>query len=122
MECKNCGHSHDPSTAKFCSECATEYTPEDKLPWIGDCKDRGVFRITFAAVEGEFDHDDAATDAARHSNWNEDDEFPNFTLKKISSTVTAATHPYICGGCGDYVSEHTDGKCQGCDAQDWQLR
>ena len=64
--------------------------------------------ISFQMDEGEY--------------WNEDDEFPNFTLKKISSTVTAATHPYICGGCGDYVSEHTDGKCQGCDAQDWQLR
>ena len=120
--CKNCDNHHLPSDAKFCPQCGTEYTREDKLPYIGECPEKGVFRITFAPVEGEFDHEDEANDAARHSHWNTDDEFGDYTLEKLRSTVTPETHPYICGECRDYVAEHTEGKCSGCGAKKWRKR
>ena len=119
MECPVCGHVSDGLTAKFCSECGTKYLDGRTLPYIGASKHQGIFRITFAPVESEFTHEDAARDAARHSVWNEDHELRVHTIEFIRSTVTAETHPFICGECGGTVAEHTAGRCEYCGKNNW---
>lgn len=119
MKCLRCGNRSDGKTANFCSQCGIKYPEESDLPFIGVHKERGIFRITFAPVEDEFDHQDGAEDAARHSGWNEDNEFKHYKVEFVRSTVTAETHPFICGSCGLMVVEHTEGKCENCGETNW---
>ena len=73
--CNSCKNSSADSQASFCSRCGAQYLQEEKLPYLGESKTRGIYRVTFPPQEGEFDHLDAAQDAIRHSAWGEDREF-----------------------------------------------
>jgi hypothetical protein len=113
-------------TAKFCDQCGTAVSEEkplnDNLPYVGKSVDRGVYRITFDPVEGEFDSEDAAHDAARHSCWNEDCEFEHAHVERAYSTVPAEEFPFICSNCEEYVSPTKEGKCGDCGAVAWVRR
>lgn len=119
MECNTCNHPLEES-ANFCHNCGDAVKKE--LPYIGESKGRGIYRITFEPVEGEFDYDDAAWDAVRHAAWNEDTEFGKAKVEFVKSTVTTDKYPYECGECHEYVSDHTDGKCSGCGCISWVPR
>lgn len=122
MECQVCHNNSDGLTAKFCSQCGTKYPRKKDLPYIGTSKNKGIFQITFAPVEDEFADKDAAEDAARHSVWSKDRPLTAYTVECIRSTVTAETHPFICGECGRIVAERTTGKCENCGRTDWVRR
>ena len=122
LTCQKCKAQTQDMEASFCAKCGTPFPEEAKIPYVGEDIDRGFYRITYAPVEGIFNHMDAAKEAARHSAWNEDTEFGDFNVEKKESTVTSVTHPYICGECKKIVSSVTKGKCAGCGAQNWQPR
>ncbi len=122
LTCIKCGQNNRDDSANFCPSCGTAYPLDQKKPYVGVFKKRGNFRITFDPVVGEFDHEDEAIDAARHSSWNEDSEFGEYKVEILESTVTPDTHPYICGECGDYVTDNPSGKCSGCNSTNWVKR
>ena len=122
MRCNECGQYEGDNSSNFCKKCGAKFQKENKLPCIGKFKETGIYRITFAPVEDEFSADDSANDAARHSSWFEDREFDDYEIEFVKSTVTRATHPYICNNCHQHVSEHTEGRCGDCGEQNWIQR
>lgn len=92
------------------------------MKYVGEDIDKGVYRITFPPVEDEFNHLDSARDAARHSGWGEDQEFSDYTVEKVKSTVTPDLYPYVCGGCAGFVHTDNSGACEGCGSTDWKAR
>ncbi len=105
-----------------CSSCGIPIPEDVRPPLIGESSDRGVFRITFTPVEREFDSEDEVRDEARHSCFGEDGEFEGYEIKKVRSTVTPETHPYICGACRNVVAEHAEGRCADCGKHNWERR
>lgn len=109
----------------FCPFCGAEQPREPELPWTGDCPDKGIYRISFEPVFGEFSDSDAAGKAARHSAWGEDRSFDGVTVEKMRSTVGPETHPFVCANpnCYDgYVSETDQGRCRSCGGTEWKRR
>ena len=95
---------------------------DKKPPFVGESIDRGIYRVTYAPVEAEFDHSDSAEDAACHACWNTDSELPIFEVEKVRSTVTKETHPWICGSCERYVTDNLHGRCGNCSETNWADR
>jgi len=127
MECSNC-NSHSGVGSKFCNKCGTPFSTEQELPYVGVSKTRGIFRVTFAPQEREFNNEDAVADAVRHSYWNQDTEFKGVeTIEFVRSTVTPETHPFECATClndegNETVSESEGGRCENCGEVNWQRR
>ncbi|HSI21358.1 MAG TPA: zinc-ribbon domain-containing protein [Verrucomicrobiae bacterium] len=119
--CENC-RTQAEDTASFCSRCGQQLPHEPELPFVGVRDDTGIYRITYAPVEEEFQGKDAAEDAARHSAWNNDTSFEEYTVELVRSTVTVETHPFVCGTCSDYVSPTDKGKCNQCGEINWVKR
>ena len=120
-KCPNCGNRGD-SHHKFCSECGHEFEIIGKPKYVGKYVDEGIYRITFVPVEIECSSKDSAEDVARHSAWGEDREFEGFQVEKVRSTCTKETHPYICGGCQNVVTDDMSGICSECGQQKWLKR
>lgn len=126
--CNVCHSSNPDVRALYCSKCGRSYPQEEMLPWVGQSKTRGRYRVTFAPQEGEFSNEDAVLDAIRHSVWNEDHTFEGKAMIEfIHSTVTMETHPYECvdcksGGKNAMVSPTTRGRCECCGNVNWQPR
>jgi len=119
VRCEKCQTYYE---GNFCNNCGEKTPEEEKIPFIGEHRDKGVYQVTFAPVENEFEDMDQVYSAARHSAWNEDSEFEEYDVKKIRSTVTRETHPYICNNCRQYVTDTLNGRCNSCGADEWVER
>lgn len=123
MICGSCGYRAIPALSKFCNHCGAEIPAIELLQYSGMSHDRGLFRVTFPPQEEEFDCEDEARDAVRHSSWCEDYEFKGeVEIEFVRSTTTSETHPYICGTCGEMVSETDNLRCNGCGEVNWVKR
>ena len=128
--CSVCQNSNTDTQAIFCSKCGVRYSEGKKLPYIGQPKNRGIYRIIFPPQEGEFNCLEAVQDGIRHSAWSEDMVFTGEAkIEFVRSTVTIATHPYGCSTCKskkgrnyEIVSTSDKGRCEGCGDVNWQLR
>ena len=119
-KCSNCGNETYSQNAVFCEKCGDRYPEEIK--YIGENRNKGIYRITFDPVEDEFDDEYGACDAARHSCWGTDSEFEDYTVEKVKSLVTRGSYPLICNNCRQYVSDENSGCCGNCGANDWVER
>lgn len=113
-------------SARFCPACGERFPAETLLPYIGVASECGIYRVTFPPQEREFQHEDAARDAARHASWNNDGEFEGrFTVEFVRSTATPKTHPYECSNCKPpnmMVSQSNEGRCALCGGAEWIRR
>ena len=114
MICSKCEKRISLEGAQFCPHCGSPQEVEKQLPYVGERIDKAVYRLTFAPVEGEFDNEDSAWEAVRHSSWDKDREFGECTVDCMRSLVSPETHPLICGSCGRVVSNTAEGRCMGC--------
>jgi hypothetical protein len=117
MHCPKCD-SH--GSGKFCSNCGAEY-PKEYFLYIGKNIDRAVYRIILKPLEDVYDSEDQILDEARHSCWGEDGPIEVEKIERLRSAITDE-YIYICANCKEYVSEYTEGKCNGCGEVNWVKR
>jgi len=125
IECPDCGQITQNPTAQYCWSCGTALAliGEKELPRVGVFATKSRFRITYKSVEGVFNCEEAAQEAADSAAWGEDREFiDGYTLENLGSDVPPEKYPYVCGGCGEYVSDTNEGKCGFCETQNWLMR
>ena len=129
LTCGQCKTITRDDSANFCASCGAVFLKEEEVPCVGVPASRGVYRITFPAQEEEFDHEDSAWEAVRHSSWNGDHSFEgDATVEFIRSVVGPGTHPYECVTCKakgkvhETVSVTDQGRCTDCGNVNWQRR
>lgn len=119
---------------KFCSKCGGERENITPIPYTGEPDTKGIYRIVID-VEYEFRNIVHAQESAGKSMLGEK-EIKFIDIKRDAvqvslslSTVTPATHPYVCRYCRDEyhrahpdVSPTTEGRCEVCNKQDWVKR
>ena len=129
LTCTNCRRITRDDSAIFCSACGERLPKKEKVALVGVCASRGVYRIIFPPQEEEFNHEDSAWEAVRHSSWNGDHSFEGeAAVEYVRSVVGPDTHPYECKTCKakgkvhETVSETDQGRCIDCGEVNWQRR
>lgn len=120
--CKKCAIKRYVSPDEvFCASCGAEL-PQQRLPYSGKHIESAEFKITFHPVVAVFDHQEAAREAAENSCWNEDSPLEGFDVQPLDSVVPLDQYPYVCGECGNYVSDTKECRCGACGAVSWVNR